>query len=103
MTTVKFYERYGHKHIIADGHANYSEAGTDIVCASVSILLQSLIRECQDEEEIGNIDIARLSVSEGHVEIIVYDPCNKLKSAYSLVLKGIRMLSESYPENVAIL
>ena len=34
--------------ITATGHANYAEYGKDIVCASVSMLLQNLIKSIHD-------------------------------------------------------
>ena len=53
MTVIQLKSKCGHKHLLADGHAGYSEAGTDIVCASVSILVQSFIYHCQLAEEKG--------------------------------------------------
>lgn len=58
--------------ITADGHAGYAEAGKDIVCAAVSVLVQNLIGsiEALTEDEIqyqiegGHIDIKYGNLSE---------------------------------------
>lgn len=102
MTVVQMKSTYGHKHLLADGHANYSEAGTDIVCASVSILLQTFIYHCQLTEGKKNVKISKLEMGAGYIHLIVYDPNNVLNEAFSLIKEGLTMLDEDYPEYVML-
>lgn len=71
--------------ISAKGHANYAEPGKDIVCAAVSTLMQTL--------ELRGI--ARKSKGNMFVQ-------TKDKEALQLVLDGLRMISENYPEYVEV-
>lgn len=102
MTVIQLKSKYGHKHLLADGHAGYSEAGTDIVCASVSILVQSFIYHCQLAEEKGKVNIVRMEVKEGYVHIVVHDPNNNLNDSFNLIKEGIEMLDADYPEYVLL-
>lgn len=102
MTVVQMKSKYGHKHLLADGHANYSEAGTDIVCASVSILLQSFIYHSQLAEGKKNVKITKLESGPGFIHLIVHDPNGVLDDAFGLIKDGLTMLDEDYPEYVML-
>jgi uncharacterized protein YsxB (DUF464 family) len=43
MVTVKVSIHAGHLKIEADGHANFDHPGKDIVCASVSAIIQTAV------------------------------------------------------------
>jgi len=72
--------------ITAQGHANYSKAGTDIVCAGVSVLLQTLELRGKATKSKGNMIV--------HTED---------KEALGLVVEGIRLISVNYPSNVEVI
>lgn len=64
--------KVGESGLTVEGHAGYAEAGKDIICAAVSILVQNLIKSIEDltEEEIqyelgsGRVDIKYGNLSE---------------------------------------
>ena len=94
MTTV---ERYSGGISIA-GHANYAEAGKDIVCAAVSTLAQTLIASI---EELTTDEI-HYSISPGKVDI---EHGHLSEAAHTLIdafFVGIRMIADEYPDFVRI-
>ena len=72
--------------LIAQGHANHSKAGTDIVCAAVSILLQTLELRGTATKDKGDMIV--------HTED---------REALRLVVEGLRLVAENYPENVEVI
>ena len=68
MTQITIYRNENHEveRFICTGHAGYSEYGTDIVCASISVLVINTINSieaftstaytCEADEETGDID-----------------------------------------------
>ena len=84
--------------ITINGHANYAEQGKDIVCAGVSVLVQTLI---QSVEEL-TADKIQYDMQPGTVHIKFWclsDPTRALIDAFFV---GIRMLAEEYPDNVKL-
>ena len=73
----------------AEGHAGYAEKGKDIVCAAVSALLQALAYS------VGN------GVIDGGNTLTVQavQSCDNM-AKFELVLDGLQLLAEQYPENV---
>lgn len=86
-----------------EGHSGYAEAGSDIVCAAVSTLVQTL-HKC-------------LSAVEDDIEKCVIESCEETASYYFDVkakqkstdyidalfffaLSGLKTLSNTYPQNV---
>ena len=72
--------------LIAQGHANYSTPGQDIVCAAVSTLLQTLELRGKATKSKGNMIV--------HTED---------KEALRLVVEGLRLIESRYPENVEVI
>ncbi len=54
--------------LVAAGHAGFSEAGTDIVCAAVSTLLQNLAVGAEDVVKIKGVEVVSKS-QEGYFSI----------------------------------
>nr|DAT92983.1 MAG TPA: YsxB-like protein [Caudoviricetes sp.]DAY68361.1 MAG TPA: YsxB-like protein [Caudoviricetes sp.] len=80
------------------GHANYNTCGQDIVCAGVSVLLQTL---CYSLEEITK-DKVTYSLKEGEGVVGVYHPtCKSLTLAKAFVI-GCRDISNRYPDYVQL-
>lgn len=87
-----------------EGHANYSEIGTDIVCAAVSILSQTCVNAIQD---ILKVEFRlKENADRGLVELIVKDQSNDKMNEVSLLIEsmelGIRGVSELYPSYVKV-
>lgn len=80
------------------GHANYAEAGKDIVCAGVTALTISLVKSINDLTE----DKIEYEISPGRVDI----HCGNLSEAGMLLVDsffiGICLIAEKYPDHVRV-
>jgi uncharacterized protein YsxB (DUF464 family) len=94
MTEVTRYK----DRITIKGHSGYAPIGQDIVCAAVSVLVQTLI---QSVEEL-TADKIEYSMSPGTVDIKFWclsDPSKVLIDAFFIGIKGI---AEAHPNNVRL-
>lgn len=73
----------------AEGHAGYAEKGKDIVCAAVSVLMQTLA--CSVGTCMGN---------DGKGFSVVCKKSNDDIAKFELVTDGLALLQREYPENV---
>lgn len=73
----------------AEGHAGYAEKGKDIVCAAVSVLMQTLA--CSVGTCMGN---------DGKGFSAVCKKSNDNIAKFELVTDGLVLLQREYPENV---
>ncbi len=105
MTIVKILRHQG-KVVALDlkGHAGYSEAGTDIVCAGLSALAQAtvgallkLLPEENVQYEQGDED-GTLSVALCDIE-----PTELTEAIFSVAVTGFEMIGQSYPEYVRVI
>lgn len=101
MITVTYNQK---KHIVkVEGHANSGEYGHDLICASASMLVHTLIANVQCFEkcsskksvvklESGNtyIHCKPLEVYEGACELV-----------FNSVCVGFELLANNYPENIS--
>ena len=87
----------------AEGHAGAGEYGQDIVCAAVSVLLQTLANEVTEAARAGLLAVGVVAHGDGwmKVEMTPTDQTQDMADAWvELVQDGINALAESYPENV---
>lgn len=84
--------------IIVKGHAHYEEPGKDIVCAGVSVLVQTLIKSIEDLTE----DKIETDIKPGLAIIKYRDLSEKTKTMVDLFFIGICQIAEEYPEYVRI-
>lgn len=89
----------------AEGHAGAGEYGQDIVCAAVSVLLQTLANEVTEAARAGLLAVGVVAHGDGwmKVEMTPTDQTQVMADAWvELVQDGIDALAESYPENVEL-
>lgn len=89
----------------AEGHAGAGEYGQDIVCAAVSVLLQTLANEVTEAARAGLLAVGVVTHGDGwmKVEMTPTDQTQDMADAWvELVQDGIDALAESYPENVEL-
>ena len=93
------YNEVGDEMILrAEGHAGYAEKGKDIVCAAVSVLMQTLAYSV-DADNTGNT--FELSDGKNGNRLTVQAPMSVLnRDKFDLVVEGLIRLAENYPENV---
>lgn len=84
--------------ITIKGHANYAPPGQDIVCASVSTLVQVLIKCIEDMTE----DKIEYSIQPAMVDIKFGNLSEKAQLLVSSFFIGAQMIAEQYPNNVKI-
>lgn len=84
--------------ITISGHANYAEHGKDIVCAAVSVLVQTLI---QSVESL-TADKIEYSMSPGTVDIKFWCLSEQSKVLIDAFFVGIKGIAEAHPDNVSL-
>lgn len=83
-----------------NGHADYADAGQDIVCAAASMLAYTLLERARElhAEVHASIDGGRLSLRCGAV--MANHPL--LWAAFETVRAGFSLLARKYPEHVVL-
>lgn len=81
------------------GHANYAVSGSDIVCAGVTALAQTLIKSIKDLTD----DKIEYEISPGRVDIKYGNLSEKSKTLVDSFFIGICMIAEEFPEYVRIM
>lgn len=83
--------------LFLEGHADFSEKGTDIVCAGVSILVQNLAACLEDMTSYYDVDrnddgvITHIGAAGKNAAIL-----------FEFVVHGLRLIERSYPDNLTI-
>ena len=81
------------------GHANHAPKGQDIVCASVSVLAQTLI---QSIEEL-TTDRIEYKMLPGKVKIKYWSLSDETKTLINSFFIGAENIAEQYPEYVTVI
>lgn len=84
--------------VTVDGHADYAEPGSDIVCAAVSILAQNLI---QSIEGLTRDSIAYHAMP-GHIDIDIKNLSERGKLLVDSFFIGIISIVDAYGDYVQI-
>jgi len=85
--------------IIVKGHADYSEYGTDIVCAGVSTLLISHYNLMTRFMPKSNFDCKAL---EGDFRLTIKKVTSEIENIMDNLIDSLEELSMSYPKNIKI-
>ncbi len=80
------------------GHANYAEYGRDIICASVSMLLQNLVKSIHDLTD----DKIEYDLKAGQVLSKYRNLSEKSKNFDRFLFIGICSIADAYPNYVRI-
>lgn len=84
----------------AKGHAGAGKYGQDIVCAAVSVLMQTLANEVEEAARVGTV-----AHGDGWMKVEATPTAqtqDMVEAWVELVQDGIDALAESYPENVEL-
>lgn len=84
--------------ITVTGHANYAAYGQDIVCASVSILTQNLVKSIYDLTD----DKIKYDLKAGNAFIQYGDLSEQSKTLIDSFFIGVCSLADAYPDYVRI-
>ena len=89
----------------AKGHAGAGKYGSDIVCAAVSVLMQTLANEVEEAARAGLVVLGAVAHGEGWMRVEVTptnESCDMVEAWVELVQDGLDAVAESYPENVEL-
>lgn len=81
------------------GHANYAVSGSDIVCAGVTALAQTLIKSIEDLTD----DKIEYEISPGRVDIKYGNLSEKSRALVDSFFIGICMIADEFLEYVRIM
>lgn len=95
MTVVRVSASGDWFQLTVDGHAGFSAKGTDIVCAAISILVQTLAYRLAHCTEGYKADL-----EEGHV--MIEGSGARGYEAFLTVLDGLHLLADAYPDYITI-
>ena len=84
--------------ITVAGHADFAEAGKDIVCAGVTALVQTLVKSADDLTE----DKIEYEISTGRADIQYRCLSEAGKLLVDAFFIGICMIADEFPEHVRI-
>lgn len=80
------------------GHAHYAEPGKDIVCAAVSVLVQTLIQSVENL----TADKIEYRMQPGRVDIKFWCLSEQSKVLIDAFFIGIKGIAEAHPDNVKL-
>ena len=81
------------------GHANYAVSGSDIVCAGVTALAQTLIKSIKDLTD----DKIEYEISPGRVDIKYGNLSERARTLVDSFFVGICLMVDEFPEHVRIM
>lgn len=84
--------------ITVQGHAQFAEMGKDIVCAGVSVLVQTLIESL---EELTDAKF-EYEMSAGYVDITFGYLSSRAKLLINAFFIGVEMIANEYPHHVCV-
>lgn len=94
MTTVTRYK----DRITIEGHSGYAPTGQDIVCAAVSVLVQTLIQSVENL----TADRIEYKMQPGTVDIKFWCLSDQSKVLIDAFFIGIEGIAEAHPDNVRL-
>lgn len=89
----------------AEGHAGAGKYGSDIVCAAVSVLMQTLANEVEEAARAGALALGVVAHGDGwmKVEAMPTDSiCNTMEAWVEFVQDGLDAIAQSYPDHVQL-
>lgn len=84
--------------ITVSGHANYAEAGKDIVCAGVTALVQGLIRSMESLTR----DQIQYDITPGRADIHYRDLSDAGKLLIDSFFIGVCAIADEFPDHIRI-
>lgn len=84
--------------ITARGHADYAPVGADIVCASISTLLQTLAFSAVEMRTDAKIT----AMTAGNFKLEYEHLSARLCTLINAFIIGVQGVAEAYPENVKV-
>lgn len=101
MTTVTYWQDEASKthYLRVEGHANWAEAGNDIVCAAISTVSYTLLGFLHNAEE--DIDELSAETDEGCV-VALCKGNERIDTAFEMAFIGYLQIEKQYPRHVRV-
>lgn len=80
------------------GHSGYAPMGSDIVCAGITALAQTLVKSIKD---LTNDEI-EYDISPGRADIKHGDLCERSRTLIDSFFIGVCMIADEFPERVRV-
>ena len=84
--------------ITVKGHAGYAPHGQDIVCASISALVQVFVASV---EQLSS-DTLKCEIGRGNAVISYKNLSEKSRTLLDSFFVGVKLIADSYPQHVRI-
>lgn len=101
MIQAVYYRKYNR--LTVTGHAYAAEPGFDLVCASASILVNTLALNVASMADCGQVRAPTIKLEEGNAEISC-NPRHNLKNSVTLVFDalcvGFEKMAHDYPQYI---
>ena len=105
MTAITF-EKNDKLTLTIEGHADYAESGSDIVCSAVSILAYTLAEHLAVMYDGGLLEEKPLiQMNSGDMKIEckpTEEALHYITNTFSFVKLGFAIIANTYPENVTL-
>ncbi|MEE0390625.1 MAG: ribosomal-processing cysteine protease Prp [Lachnospiraceae bacterium] len=102
MLKVRVREKENRLEIKMEGHADYAEAGKDIVCSACSILLFTLLEELQKQQATGKVKITVLEMEEsGRCRMEITDWAKETEVVLETIFNGYKIIEKNFPKNIS--
>lgn len=92
--------------LVLEGHAGSAPEGEDLICAAASILAYTAAQEVREMEKAGKLrKRPRVELAKGLCRVTCTPRTEAQSEAlhtYKVVQTGLRLLAESFPEQVAL-
>lgn len=95
MTNIVYNTENNGFFLEAKGHSGFAAYGKDIVCAAISVLLQTLVEELKKSSPYLNY-----SMRDGYVFIHASGPNTPI--IFDTILTGLELIEDCYPEHIKI-
>ncbi|WOO88063.1 ribosomal-processing cysteine protease Prp [Mollicutes bacterium LVI A0039] len=82
------------------GHAQFAEAGSDIVCSAVSMIMYTIANKLDDLDKFITIEIDE--EDGGYMQIEVVKSDDETKLLMDTLILGLEMIKEQYNEYIDI-
>ena len=90
------------KQVTVDGHADFSEHGSDIVCAGVSAVVFGLVNAIDELDEDVVFDISASEDETGHLTYRSLKSTNSEQLLLQAMLVALKTIEENYSEYITI-
>lgn len=85
------------------GHAGFANAGTDIVCAAVSILVQNGVNSIETLLQVKIPDVSQDGYTECTIPSLTGNIADQVQLLLESMVYGLQSLADEYPKHVSVM